>query len=133
MLTMYALQIIMFSDLECDYINPIDLCNKLNQVCLLQRFFFRKPLPSFLTILPSPVHASRNGRARRTHRLLPLERSMAGLHPQRAPRRLQRQQVSGTPFLRSVSLLTDACATLQSHEQKSHAGCDRNLPDTVAT
>lgn len=23
----------MFSDLECDYINPIDLCNKLNQVC----------------------------------------------------------------------------------------------------
>ena len=32
-------QIIMFSDLECDYINPIDLCNKLNQVrltlCLL--------------------------------------------------------------------------------------------------
>src|SRR5712671_1948868 len=27
-------QIIMFSDLECDYINPIDLCNKLNQVNL---------------------------------------------------------------------------------------------------
>ena len=27
-------QIIMFSDLECDYINPIDLCNKLNQVRL---------------------------------------------------------------------------------------------------
>ena len=27
-----AFQIIMFSDLECDYINPIDLCNKLNQV-----------------------------------------------------------------------------------------------------
>jgi hypothetical protein len=24
----------MFSDLECDYINPIDLCNKLNQVCI---------------------------------------------------------------------------------------------------
>ena len=23
--------IIMFSDLECDYINPIDLCQKLNQ------------------------------------------------------------------------------------------------------
>jgi bacteriorhodopsin len=26
------LQIIMFLDLECNYINPIDLCNKLNQV-----------------------------------------------------------------------------------------------------
>jgi protein cornichon len=24
--------IIMFSDLESDYINPIDLCNRLNQV-----------------------------------------------------------------------------------------------------
>src|SRR6267154_6872683 len=32
-------QIIMFSDLECDYINPIDLCNKLNQV--------RSPINSF--------------------------------------------------------------------------------------
>jgi len=26
--------IIMFSDLECDYINPIDLCNKLNKFVL---------------------------------------------------------------------------------------------------
>ena len=26
--------IIMFSDLECDYINPIDLCNKLNKLVL---------------------------------------------------------------------------------------------------
>lgn len=31
-------QIIMFSDLECDYINPIDLCNKLNQVGSLLDF-----------------------------------------------------------------------------------------------
>jgi hypothetical protein len=29
--------IIMFSDLECDFINPIDLCNKLNQVSLYSR------------------------------------------------------------------------------------------------
>lgn len=32
-------QIIMFSDLECDYINPIDLCNKLNQVRIHFRLF----------------------------------------------------------------------------------------------
>ena len=32
-------QIIMFSDLECDYINPIDLCNKLNQVRVQTGFF----------------------------------------------------------------------------------------------
>jgi hypothetical protein len=31
-LVLAVVQIIMFSDLECDYINPIDLCNKLNQV-----------------------------------------------------------------------------------------------------
>lgn len=31
-LTTLWIQVIMFSDLECDYINPIDLCNKLNQV-----------------------------------------------------------------------------------------------------
>ncbi|KAI8974010.1 cornichon protein-domain-containing protein [Trametes punicea] len=29
-----SMKIIMFSDLECDYINPIDLCNKLNQFVL---------------------------------------------------------------------------------------------------
>jgi protein cornichon len=37
------IQIIMFSDLECDYINPIDLCNKLNQV--------RVPHPSIRMVL----------------------------------------------------------------------------------
>ena len=36
----------MFSDLECDYINPIDLCNKLNQVspfpvCIADRLMSR--------------------------------------------------------------------------------------------
>ncbi len=34
-------QIIMFSDLECDYINPIDLCNKLNQVRVSPSVFSR--------------------------------------------------------------------------------------------
>jgi hypothetical protein len=33
-------QIIMFSDLECDYINPIDLCNKLNQVSPIDDPYF---------------------------------------------------------------------------------------------
>lgn len=31
--------IIMFSDLECDYINPIDLCNKLNQASTREFFY----------------------------------------------------------------------------------------------
>ena len=31
--TRRACPIIMFSDLETDYLNPIDFCNKMNQVC----------------------------------------------------------------------------------------------------
>ena len=31
-------KVIMFSDLESDYINPIDLCNKLNQVRVIVFF-----------------------------------------------------------------------------------------------
>jgi len=38
--------IIMFSDLECDYINPIDLCNKLNQFVLPEMLAH-----AFLTLL----------------------------------------------------------------------------------
>jgi len=38
--------IIMFSDLECDYINPIDLCNKLNIFILPEMGFH-----AFLTTL----------------------------------------------------------------------------------
>ncbi|KAF9526659.1 cornichon [Crepidotus variabilis] len=38
--------IIMFSDLECDYINPIDLCNKLNQFVLPENIAH-----AFITIL----------------------------------------------------------------------------------
>lgn len=40
----------MFSDLECDYINPIDLCNKLNQVCssFLYNFWYVLTFPQFV-------------------------------------------------------------------------------------
>jgi len=34
-------QIIMYSDLESDYINPIDFCNKLNQVSFIGYKIFR--------------------------------------------------------------------------------------------
>lgn len=47
----------MFSDLECDYINPIDLCNKLNQV----RFFFflsdsDREFDAFFEVCPPGEH-----------------------------------------------------------------------------
>jgi hypothetical protein len=45
----------MFSDLECDYINPIDLCNKLNQV----RIFFPSSsldLMRFFKVCPPREH-----------------------------------------------------------------------------
>ncbi|KAJ3077303.1 hypothetical protein HDU98_004265 [Podochytrium sp. JEL0797] len=53
--------IIMFSDLECDYINPIDLCNKLNQFVLPENiahailallFLFNGAWISFLINVP---------------------------------------------------------------------------------
>lgn len=81
----------MFSDLECDYINPIDLCNKLNQVRhpltslpgpydgspikLLPHLF--PPLLTFLLSTNPPpgltltVHLAGNGSARRAYGLLP--------------------------------------------------------------
>ncbi|PPQ88460.1 hypothetical protein CVT25_011586 [Psilocybe cyanescens] len=43
---LYKMIIIMFSDLECDYINPIDLCNKLNQFVLPENIAH-----AFLTLL----------------------------------------------------------------------------------
>jgi hypothetical protein len=48
------LQIIMFSDLEVDYINPIDLCNQLNQVRASQAF-----LADTFVHLISTVHPTR--------------------------------------------------------------------------
>ena len=48
----------MFSDLESDYINPIDLCNKLNQVS--QTFFFRiSDLQGIGVVCPSGVRCTR--------------------------------------------------------------------------
>jgi hypothetical protein len=45
----------MFSDLECDYINPIDLCNKLNQVRFLS-FFIGPRIDAFLEfVLPENI------------------------------------------------------------------------------
>ena len=50
----------MFSDLECDYINPIDLCNKLNQVRFPLSFFDLGPWilmqGLFLEVCPPREH-----------------------------------------------------------------------------
>ena len=48
-----SLQIIMYSDLESDYINPIDFCNKLNQVG-----FYNLPNNGFILNIP-PVCPTR--------------------------------------------------------------------------
>ncbi|KAI3479169.1 hypothetical protein L1887_58872 [Cichorium endivia] len=106
-------QIIMFSDLECDYINPIDLCNKLNQVC--SRLHHASILsPSTLITLPlgrtATVHPARDGGARGAHALLPAQRAVGCVPAQRAARRIQREQ---------------------GHEQKPHARRHRNLPHAL--
>ena len=48
----------MYSDLECDYINPIDLCSKLNAVRSYQSYL---ALRSLIMII---VHVTRSGRTR---------------------------------------------------------------------
>lgn len=67
----FGLQIIMFSDLECDYINPIDLCNKLNQVRLTWNdlrvtLSDTRPLSSF-SRKTSPMHSSRHSSSSRVN------------------------------------------------------------------
>jgi hypothetical protein len=52
----------MFSDLECDYINPIDLCNKLNQVTPLTHFsltWIVVAYVSFFSVCPPREHRPR--------------------------------------------------------------------------
>jgi hypothetical protein len=46
----------MFSDLECDYINPIDLCNKLNQVRFLFFLTWTVNLMRFFEVCPPREH-----------------------------------------------------------------------------
>jgi hypothetical protein len=51
-------QIIMFSDLECDYINPIDLCNKLNQVSSIGDPYFHSVSGGSRTLTHAHAHAT---------------------------------------------------------------------------
>jgi hypothetical protein len=48
----------MFSDLECDYINPIDLCNKLNQVCFYSCLVASLDRHYYLIVCPARKHSS---------------------------------------------------------------------------
>ena len=80
------MQIIMFSDLECDYINPIDLCNKLNQV----HSPLRSPGNRLTAVLFALVRPPRKHRPRIPHRPLPPLRSMDSLLTKRTTSRLQR-------------------------------------------
>lgn len=55
LLTLSPSKIIMFSDLECDYINPIDLCNKLNQVCVVRSTATHHVLSPQQFVLPENI------------------------------------------------------------------------------
>lgn len=82
----------MFSDLECDYINPIDLCNKLNQV----RHTY--PLTASMTNLPlSTVCTTRACRAWVPHTTVPTVRAVDSVPHQCTITRIQHQQVRLEP------------------------------------
>jgi hypothetical protein len=76
-------KIIMFSDLECDYINPIDLCNKLNQVFQIPLL----PLDSSSYVI---VRSARKWRPCSPHRAFSSLWPMDSFFPQRTSCRLQR-------------------------------------------
>jgi hypothetical protein len=85
----------MFSDLECDYINPIDLCNKLNTVrplCYLSARLFMPNMPDVLNspILLDTVCSPGNARTRLLDPLLLADGSMDLFPRQRSSGRLQR-------------------------------------------
>ncbi len=81
----------MFSDLECDYINPIDLCNKLNQVCCCLFFIHC----NFFNIHDlSIVCTSGESGTRISYATLPHLGTMDGLLPQSTFGTLQCWQVS---------------------------------------
>lgn len=77
----------MFSDLECDYINPIDLCNKLNMVCHPHVI----KLISVLTCLT--VYTTGNGLPRFYHDSVPPFRPVVCTGTERAAGCIQREQV----------------------------------------
>lgn len=85
----------MFSDLECDYINPIDLCNKLNQVRMLSTFAIKSTWrsDSNTSARVRTVCLTRKRRSRILDVVIPSLRPMDCVPPQRTTRRLQRQQV----------------------------------------
>lgn len=84
----------MFSDLECDYINPIDLCNKLNQVLAHTGCFSFPPLTRrlwpLLFIPTTSVCVTREHRPRLPVTALPPLWPMDGVHSEFATGRVQR-------------------------------------------
>lgn len=82
------------SDLECDYLNPIDLCNKLNQVRTTLLNTVSPDHQADLCWLTLPVCVARDGSARLHDGHLPPRLPNHRLLAQRSPSGLQRQQVS---------------------------------------
>lgn len=70
----------MFSDLECDYINPIDLCSKLNMV----RISSDKAIYLLTAGFTVAVCRTRNGSTRSAYRTLLTHGAMGIIHSQRA-------------------------------------------------
>jgi len=95
----------MFSDLECDYINPIDLCNKLNQASSWKDFTIKLPTNIGSTSL---VRSARKYRTCLPHPTFPTVWPMGGLYPQPASCVVQREQVRN-PLYHAYPLFTYFC------------------------
>lgn len=124
-------QIIMFSDLETDYINPIDFCNKMNKV--------RSGLGGFvvgetgLTAVPRSLCCQKAGRTPSSRCSSSLRAS--GSRSSSTYRYLRTTLTSAPPSIYAcvnIRLNITVCPVEQAGEGKPHVRRDGDLPDDGA-
>ena len=116
----------MFSDLECDYINPIDLCNKLNQV----------RLPSCIYLITLLILGYNSLYSRKTVLMLSSRRFSCylanGWPSCSTPRCLPITSTSTSWSLDACSVhLLISLLSSQSKEQRAHVRRDGDLPHAI--
>jgi hypothetical protein len=119
----------MFSDLECDYINPIDLCNKLNQV--RTKYRERQSVSLMERNLSYPVCFTGDAGTRFLDPVLPAIWPMASILAECSASRVQCQQVRNGSASTLWPHSDPMFAVPQDHHQEPHVRCNRDLPNIV--
>ena len=119
----------MFSDLECDYINPIDLCNKLNTARIY--LYSVKQLGLLTWVLHSTVCPPRSTFPRISHSTLPLHWPMDCIPSKCSAGRIQPEKVRSVFTAYLPFRLSLFCT--QSAIEFAHVWRNGNIPNVIAT